>query len=104
MPVWGLGLDAAVVFSTSPESRKGRNLARDPRAVIHVESGDEVVVLEGEVEEIELDERLARLYEAKYDYRPDPGSPDESWYRLRPRIAYAWADDFPHSVTRFVYD
>ncbi len=92
------------MFSTSPKSRKGRNLARDPRAVIHVESGDEVVVLEGEVEEIELDERLAGLYAAKYDYRPEAGSADEAWYRLRPRAAYAWADDFPRSVTRFVLE
>jgi len=104
MPVWGLWLDGAFVFSTSPESRKGRNLARDPRVVVHVESGEEVVVLEGEIEEIELDERLARLYAAKYEYRPEPGSADEAWYRLRPRSAYAWADDFPRSVTRFVFD
>lgn len=86
------------------DSRKGRNLARDPRAVLHAESGDEVVILEVEVEEIRLDRRIADLYAAKYDYRPEPGSPDEAWYRLRPRTAYAWADDFPRSVTRFVFD
>jgi hypothetical protein len=69
-PVWGLWVDGAVLFSTSPDSRKGRNLARDPRVVINLESGDDVVILEGEVETIALDDRLADLYEAKYDYRP----------------------------------
>lgn len=37
MPVWALWVDGAVVFSTSPESRKGRNLARDPRVAVHLE-------------------------------------------------------------------
>jgi nitroimidazol reductase NimA-like FMN-containing flavoprotein (pyridoxamine 5'-phosphate oxidase superfamily) len=49
MPVWGVWIDDAVVFGTSARSRKGRNLTRDPRVVVHLESGDEVVVLEGEV-------------------------------------------------------
>lgn len=65
MPVWGIWLDGAVVFSTSAESRKGRNLAHDPRVAVHLESGDELVVAEGEVEEIAIDERLADAYEAK---------------------------------------
>ena len=36
MPVWGLWLDGAVLFSTSPESIKARNFARDPRAVLAI--------------------------------------------------------------------
>lgn len=105
MPVWGLWVGGAVVFSTSPDSRKGRNLARDPRALVHVESGDEVVILEGEVEETTLDEGLADAYEAKYHFRPEPGSPEGLWYRLRPRVAYAWLErTYPRSATRFGFD
>ena len=104
MPVWGLWLDGAVLFSTTPGSRKARNLARDARAVVHVESAEEVVILEGEVEEIALDDSVAALYAAKYDYRPDPSSDEEGWYRLRPQVAYAWKPDFPRSVTRFAFD
>jgi PPOX class probable F420-dependent enzyme len=100
-PVWGIWIDGAVVFSTSPESRKGRNLARDPRVVIHLESGDDVVILEGEIEVISLAERMADAYEAKYDYRPG-GEGD--WFSLRPRVAYAWREsDFPRSATRFSF-
>jgi len=103
MPVWGLWLDGGVVFSTSPNSRKGRNLARDPRVVVHVESGDEVVILEGEVERISPDDELADVYEEKYAYRPSIDSPD-GWYRLRPRVAYAWTErEFTASATRFVF-
>lgn len=100
-PVWGLWVDGAVVFSTSPDSRKGLNLARDPRLVINLESGDDVVILEGEVETRPLDDRLADLYEAKYDYRPG-GEGD--WYSLRPRVVYAWREqEYPRSVTRFSF-
>jgi hypothetical protein len=106
VPVWGVWFGDAVCFGTSRSSRKGRNLARDPRCVVHLESGDDVVILEGEVEEVALDDRLAGVYEAKYDYRPEPpGSEGEAWYRLRPRIAYAWQErDFPRSATRFAFD
>jgi hypothetical protein len=106
MPVWGLWWDDAVVFSTSPSSRKGRNLAHDPRAVVHLESGDETVILEGEVEAATLEQGIADAYEAKYAWRPQPsGSPDEGWYRLRPSVAYAWREqDYPKSATRFAFD
>jgi len=81
-------------------------LAADSRCNVHLESGDEVVILEGEVEEVVLDESLADSYEAKYDYRPEtPGGEGEAWYRLRPRLAYAWRErDFPRSATRFDFE
>jgi hypothetical protein len=101
-PVWGVWADGAVYFSTSPRSRKGQNLAADPRVVIHLESGDEVVILHGEVERYELKESLADAYEAKYDYRPEPG---EGWFTLRPRRALAWLErEYPKTATRFDFD
>jgi hypothetical protein len=103
MPVWGLWLDDAVLFGTSPESRKGRNLARDPRAVVHLESGDDCVILEGEVESVAIDDRVADAFEAKYDWRPDPAE-GGLWLRLAPRVAYAWLErDYPSSATRFAF-
>ena len=100
-PVWGLWLDDALLFGTSPDSRKGRNLARDPRVVIHLESGDEVVILEGEVDRARVDDRTADAYDAKYGLRP----PGEELLRLRPRIAFAWLErDYPKTATRFAFD
>jgi len=49
MPVWGLWVDGAVWFSTDPASLKARNLAARPEVVVHLESGDDVVVVEGVV-------------------------------------------------------
>lgn len=106
MPVWGLWLDDAVVFGTAPTSRKGRNLARDPRVVVHLESGDEVVVVEGEAEPARPDERVVDAYEAKYDFRPELREDDsDGWFRVRPRRAYAWLEsDYPRTATRFDFE
>lgn len=53
MPVWAVWVDEAVCFSTGVESVKARNPARDPRVVIHLESGDEAVILHGVVDTLD---------------------------------------------------
>jgi PPOX class probable F420-dependent enzyme len=106
-PVWGLWLDDALWFSTSPESQKGRNLARDPRVLVHLESGDDVVILTGEADRArdgEALERFADAYEAKYDYRVDVTSGDTPVYVLKPRTAQTWTErDFPRAAVRWVF-
>jgi PPOX class probable F420-dependent enzyme len=103
-PLWGLWLADGLVFSTSPESRKGKNLRRDPRVAMHLESGDEVVILEGEVEAVAIDDSIADAYDAKYGFRPDPADPSSLWLRLRPTVAYAWLErEYPRSATRFAF-
>jgi pyridoxine/pyridoxamine 5'-phosphate oxidase len=104
MPVWGVMLDETVYFGTNPTSRKGRNLVRDPRVVVHTESGDECVILEGVVEAVDVDDRIADAFETKYDWRPK-GDGDSAWYRVRARVAYAWLEkEYPRTATRFVFD
>jgi len=101
-PVWGLWLDEAVWFSTGGETQKARNIARDPRIVVHLESGDATVILEGEVQQGVADERYVGAYEAKYRHRPDIGS---TVYVLRPRVAQTWTErNFPGTATRWVFD
>jgi nitroimidazol reductase NimA-like FMN-containing flavoprotein (pyridoxamine 5'-phosphate oxidase superfamily) len=104
LPVWGVWIEDSVVFGTNARSRKARNLDRDPRVVVHLESGDEVVILEGEVETIEPTDEIADAFEPKYDWRPEVGKPNDStrWYRLRPQRAQAWLEtDYPKTATRF---
>lgn len=104
MPVWALWLDDAVVFSTDPDSRKGRNLAHRPEAIVHLESGDDAVILEGRVEPVTETDVLARFADAyfeKYGWRVEPG-PGFGVYTLRPRVAFTWSErDFPQSATRW---
>ena len=49
MVIWGLWMDGAFYFSSGAESRKARNLAKNPHCVIGTEKADEAVVVEGEV-------------------------------------------------------
>jgi general stress protein 26 len=106
-PVWGLWLDDAFWFSTARGSRKGRNLAANPRAVAHLESGDEVVILEGAVEEIgdrKALDRLALAYGDKYTLEIKFDDPGSVVYALRPERAFAWRErDYPESATRFTF-
>src|SRR5437879_1333607 len=50
VPVWGVWVEDALYFSTDPNSRKAKNLAASPAISVHLESGDEVVILEGQAE------------------------------------------------------
>jgi hypothetical protein len=104
-PVWGLWLEGSLLFSTSADSLTGRNLHRDPRAAIHLESGDEVTILEGEVQPVTdpvLLEKFADAYEVKYDLRPGTDDPESPVLGMRPITALAWAEaDFPETATRW---
>jgi hypothetical protein len=104
-PVWGLWLDGALWFSTDPTSWKARHLAARPDAVVHLESGDEVCILEGAVARVpavELPGSFVPDYKAKYDTELDLSNPDFGWYRLAPRVALTWTEaEFPTTPTRW---
>ena len=108
MPVWGLWFDEAFYFSTDPSSRKGRNLAANPRLVVHLESGDDVVILEGTAERLNgesVPPGFADAYEAKYGIRFDPSDEAFGVYLLRTSVTFAWRErDFPKSATRWRLD
>jgi len=98
-PVWGLWQEGGLLFSCGASSRKARAIAQDPRIVVHLESGDDVVIVEGEAEPAVATDEDVTAYERKYDYRPNPG---EGWYRVVPRRTLAWREqDYPRSATRF---
>jgi hypothetical protein len=103
MPFWGVWLDETFYFGTGRESVKAGNLAHSPEVVVHLESGDEVVIFEGMAEEADrgLHVRLAEAFSAKYPFEPDPDDMGLV-FALRPRRAYAWRErDYPTSATRF---
>lgn len=104
MPVWGIWLDRAVLFDTHPLSQKARNLECDPHAVMHLESAEDVVILEGTVE-VEEDVEPALLERFRVTYRARYGREALGAFEFTPTIGYAWADgDFRGSATRFSSD
>lgn len=101
-PVWGVWLGGAFYFSTDPESRKGRNLKANPSISVHVESGDEPVILEGQVEEAELDEKIDGAYFKKYKMHLLEFPGPMLILRLRPKTVLAWRErDFGTSATKW---
>ena len=107
-PVWGVWFDGVLYFGTGPASVKARNLRANPALVVHLESGDDVVILEGVADwltaaEPFLWQRIADRYAAKYDgFRPDPPSPQGPFVALRPTSALGWLEqDFVRSATRW---
>jgi hypothetical protein len=107
MPVWGLWLDGTVWFSTDPASLKGRNLAARPDVVVHLESGDEVCILEGRFRRVgpaELPAEFVPAYAAKYDTELDVDNPGFGFYVLEPAVALTWRErDYPVSTTRWTF-
>ena len=71
MPVWGVWLEDRFYFSTSPTSRKGKNLAAEPRCSISTSRHAIDIVMEGTaalLTDDALAHRIAGLYGPKYDW------------------------------------
>ena len=97
-PVWGAFVADDLYFETSPGTRKARNLARNRAVVVHTESGDEVVIVEGSAAPVrptaESCARIARAFAAKYEgYEPDPSDWESgALFLVEPRVVFAWRD------------
>ncbi len=105
MPVWGVWMDGAVIFGTDRNSRKARNIQHNPVATVHLESGDDAVILECTAQEITDASVIAAVdaaYHKKYKMKltDAPGVP--YIVAMKPRVAFAWHErDFPVSATRW---
>ncbi len=107
-PVWGVWMDGAFYFGTGRKSVKARNFAHQPKVVIHLESGDDTVIFDGEVEEVtatDVLKRIADVYGKKYPFQPDPiNEPESAYYVLVPSSVLAWKEsDFPNTATRWTF-
>ena len=109
-PIWGAWLDDRFYSEGGRETRWARNIAANPAVVVHIERGDDAVIVHGTAKETsnpdaDLEERLIRAfgvkYQEKYDYTPERGSWREGGlYVVTPTVALAWGS-FPKDVTRF---
>lgn len=106
IPVWGMWLDGALFFGTARSSRKARNLAHRPDVSVHLESGDDVVILEGRAEEVSDQAVFKKLDSAsrkKYKM-PLMLVPESIVFQVLPRVVLAWTEKrFPHNATRWEF-
>ena len=107
-PVWGVWLEDVFYFGTDKKARKTLNLAKNPSMSVHLESGDEVVIIEGEIEELKepsiLDD-YDRAYFEKYQFHPVSDLTGSIHFALRPSVVFAWLEkDFPNTATRWTFE
>jgi hypothetical protein len=104
-PVWGLWLDGMVMFSTDPGSVTGRNIAAGSPLQVHLESGDEVAILDGVIErpsDTDLLARFADAYDSKYGIRVDVTRDETPILALRPTTVLSWTEaNYPETATRW---
>lgn len=113
-PVWGVWVDETLYFGTAPTSRKARNLAHNPNVTVHLESGDEAIIVEGFAEELadpnpSLSGRIIEAYAAKYEDSETGGEfrlgSTEGLKKVSPGVVFAWLErDFPNTATRWVFE
>lgn len=113
VPRWGVWLDGGFWYDGSPETVHVRNLEKNTHTVLHLESGNEVTIVEGRSLRPDpitgdLGERLAAEYARKYGPQYTPSA--DAWSdeiaggmrRIDPVKVIAWSE-FPKDLTRFTF-
>ena len=110
-PVWGVVTEGTLYFYSQRNTVKARNLAADPRAVVHLESGEDVLIVGGRLDDLGTPAEapcvvaaLAAKYTRPEDqqYLPSNNPDFDVVYALRPQSVMAWRlDDFSASQLRW---
>jgi hypothetical protein len=117
--VGALWVDGAFWFQTGTNTRKGRNVTRDPRCSVAVSIRDADVVMEGDATRVTDATALTRIAKAWADQgwpvepdasgsgitapfnAPSQGPPPWNVYRIEPRSATVVLSSEPGGLTRF---
>jgi nitroimidazol reductase NimA-like FMN-containing flavoprotein (pyridoxamine 5'-phosphate oxidase superfamily) len=95
-PVWGVVTNHTLYLYSERRTVKARNLAADPRVVVHLESAEDVVIVRGTAEDLgtpaqvpEVVLALSAKYagEADRQYLPDADLDFDIVYAVRPQSA-----------------
>lgn len=111
VPRWGAFLDGRFYYDGSTETRHARNIMENPHVSLHLESGTQVIIMEGISKpagkpEPDFAQRLAKAIGDKYGdqgYTPQPDQWDEGGlYVFTPRQCLAWTV-FYENPTKFEF-
>ncbi|MEM7032340.1 MAG: pyridoxamine 5'-phosphate oxidase family protein [Chloroflexota bacterium] len=104
-PIWGAWVDGALYFDGIPTARWARNMAANPAISINLESGIDVIILEGIGEDTVTDAataaKILAVWKRKY-CRLFPEPDTDGIFCLRPKTARAWSQ-FPQDATRWQF-
>lgn len=110
VPKWAVWVDGKIHFDGSPQTRHARNLALNPAVVLHLESGEQAIIVEGTARAIDrpsadLALRVSQAYRQKYaqlGYLPEPTQWDDGGlFEIVPRVILAWTK-FSEDPTKFI--
>ncbi|HYA68909.1 MAG TPA: pyridoxamine 5'-phosphate oxidase family protein [Acidimicrobiales bacterium] len=109
MPVWGIWADGHGWFSSSPQSRKSRNIAGDQRVVITSDAPSQPVVVQGIAERVHDDGAIADFtHRVNEKYESDLAVSfftANATFRVRPRVVFGLDEaDFTGTPTRWEFD
>ncbi len=111
IPRWGVWVQNAFYYDGSPETRHAKNIQGNPAVALHLESGEQAIILEGRSAPVgrpafELAQQVAAAYRLKYasaGYAPEANQWDSGGlYVFRPRQALAWTVFF-ENPTKFIF-
>jgi hypothetical protein len=114
VPRWGVWLDGRFFYDGAPTTVHAVNLRANPACVLHLESGTETVIVEGDCAPTRADAeglgaRISAAFAKYHDSGYSPGS--DAWAGedggglsvLVPHRVLAWFS-FPTDATRFRFD
>lgn len=111
VPVWGAVFDDTWFFYSERTTVKSRNLARDPRLVLHLPDTEDVLIVHGEADDLghpREHPQVVAVFADKYTRPADqPMLPladpvFDVLYALRPTRAMTWRlDDYERSQRRW---
>jgi len=111
-PVWGVVVDESLYIYSERKTVKAGNLGRDSRGVVHLESGENVVIVHGHFDDLGIPQLVPKVMEAldqKYEgpddaqYLPSADPSFDVLFRLRPQKALLWhLRDFENTQQRWI--
>ncbi len=89
-PIWGAWVAQSFFFDGG--GRWSSYLGENSQMTVHLESGDEVVIVEGHVESVTTLEpavfaTVRAQYGSKYEYKPEAA---QGLFRVRPGLVFCW--------------
>jgi nitroimidazol reductase NimA-like FMN-containing flavoprotein (pyridoxamine 5'-phosphate oxidase superfamily) len=111
VPKWGVWVEEHFYFDGSPETKHARNLALNPAVTLHLESGEQALIVNGTCRalakpEPSAAETIAREYRRKYaalGYAPQADQWDNGGlFEISPRSVLTWTR-FTEDPTKFIF-